>query len=85
MDDFMFYIYGLKIKMLLNRMDSKFWEKAEKFFPKAKDWPPENERVYLPPVKFVKEGTNPNGPTGLQAPPQEVTGRPDAYMDPDTD
>lgn len=69
-------------------------DKAHKLIPKMKDWPPIEERkivdVYemcgIPrPVKFVKEGTDPDGPNGLHVPQQEVAGRPDACVDPDDD
>jgi len=73
----------------------EFDRRAAKFFPKMKDWPPpDRQRVITPeemvrglkkPVKFVKAGTDPNGPTGMVAPPQVVTGKPDAYVDPDDD
>jgi hypothetical protein len=72
----------------------EFARRAADFFPKMKDWPPpERQRTItaeeivrgLKKPKFVKAGTDPNGPTGLVAPAQTVSGRPDAYVDPDTD
>ena len=36
-------------------------------------------------IKFVPAGTDPDGPSGMVAPPQVFAGRPDAYVDQDTD
>ena len=36
-------------------------------------------------MNFVPAGTDPDGPSGMVVPPQVIAGRPDAYVDPDTD
>ena len=40
---------------------------------------------YIYMIKFVPAGTDPDGPSGMVAPPQVFAGRPDTYVDPDTD
>jgi hypothetical protein len=34
-------------------MDEDFFERAEKFFPKAKDWPPPERRKTITPEEMV--------------------------------